>query len=119
MPEKLAGNPTLQLIIVEMRNQSPEPNAGCFTDSGLLRIAAYILCSIWSLFNASAQNPTLNFHHLTTRDGLSHDKVVSVFQDRDDFLWITTTDGLNRYDGKTFKTYYHADNDSNTIASNN
>ncbi len=45
------------------------------------------------------------FEKITTRDGLSQNDVNCVFQDRNGFLWIGTFDGLNRYDGYSFKTY--------------
>ena len=35
-------------------------------------------------------------------DGLSHRDVFKVQQDRAGFLWITTANGLNRFDGHTF-----------------
>lgn len=36
---------------------------------------------------------------------LSSSLVTSVFQDRNDVIWIATEDGLNRYDGSKFLTY--------------
>jgi ligand-binding sensor domain-containing protein/DNA-binding response OmpR family regulator/nitrogen-specific signal transduction histidine kinase len=38
-------------------------------------------------------------------DGLSHNNVWSVMQDSRGFMWFGTNDGLNRFDGKTFKVY--------------
>lgn len=40
---------------------------------------------------------------------LSNSFVSQVFQDRDGFIWITTRNGLNRYDGYRFKTYKKED----------
>ena len=66
-----------------------------------------------------AQNPKPVFQHLTTKDGLSHNGITSLFQDSKGFIWIGTSDGLNRYDGKNFVTFFHTDGDSNSLASNN
>ncbi|MEP7135405.1 MAG: two-component regulator propeller domain-containing protein [Chloroflexota bacterium] len=48
---------------------------------------------------------TLRFDHLNIEDGLSQSSVNVVFQDSRGFMWFGTEDGLNRYDGYTFKTY--------------
>lgn len=45
------------------------------------------------------------FEKITTQQGLSQNDVNCIFQDHNGFLWIGTNDGLNRYDGYTFRTY--------------
>ncbi|MFO7935182.1 MAG: two-component regulator propeller domain-containing protein [Bacteroidales bacterium] len=52
------------------------------------------------------QNPEIRFHNIGIRDGLSHSLVTSVAEDSLGFLWFGTQDGLNRYDGYEFKTYF-------------
>ncbi|MGZ8543804.1 MAG: sensor histidine kinase [Flavisolibacter sp.] len=47
---------------------------------------------------------------LTTREGLSSNKINDLLQDDDGFLWIATTDGLNRFDGTEKLHYYHKAN---------
>jgi PAS domain S-box-containing protein len=49
----------------------------------------------------------VRFDHLTTEDGLSENRVWGITQDRRGFLWFTTYDGINRYDGHEFKVYKH------------
>jgi len=51
-------------------------------------------------------------------EGLSHNTVFAVLQDRHGFLWIGTADGLNRYDGYEFKVYRHLPADSTTLVDN-
>lgn len=46
---------------------------------------------------------------LQVEDGLSQNMVYCVIQDRDDYIWIGTQDGLNRYDGNSFKVYKKTD----------
>ncbi len=61
----------------------------------------------------SAQN--FNIQTFTTRDGLSHNEVRGVALDSLGFLWIATWDGLSRYDGHSFRNYFHNPDDSLTI----
>src|SRR5918995_6167373 len=50
-------------------------------------------------------NCVLRFDHISIEQGLSQSSVKVIFQDRRGFLWFGTEDGLNRYDGYTFKIY--------------
>jgi ligand-binding sensor domain-containing protein/signal transduction histidine kinase len=50
-------------------------------------------------------NCVLRFDHISIEQGLSQSSVRVIFQDRRGFLWFGTEDGLNRYDGYTFKIY--------------
>lgn len=47
----------------------------------------------------------ISFHNLNVDKGLSQNSVVSIAQDSIGYLWFATQDGLNKYDGKTFKYY--------------
>ncbi len=57
------------------------------------------------------------FEHLTRLNGLSHDNVYAIIQDKYGFMWFGTQDGLNRYDGYTFKKYFHETNNENSLIS--
>ena len=48
---------------------------------------------------------TLRFYLIDDEKGLSNNTVNSIAQDSLGFIWIGTTDGLNRYDGNTFAKY--------------
>ena len=56
-----------------------------------------------------AQQSEIRFHHIGNREGLSHSLVLSIVEDSLGFIWIGTQDGLNRYDGYGFRTYYKGD----------
>lgn len=66
-----------------------------------------------------AQDLNLVFRHMTIDDGLSNGNVRQVFQDSQGFMWICTEDGLNFFDGYTFKVYKHNASDRNSISNNN
>jgi signal transduction histidine kinase/ligand-binding sensor domain-containing protein/DNA-binding response OmpR family regulator len=65
-----------------------------------------------------AQNQKLVFHRLTDNDGLSNGSVADIFQDSQGFIWLCTEDGLNLFDGYTFKSYKHSSTDSTSISNN-
>ncbi|MEP6793715.1 MAG: two-component regulator propeller domain-containing protein [Saprospiraceae bacterium] len=65
-----------------------------------------------------AQSSNLNFGHFTTDNGLSSNKVEAVIQDHEGFYWIATQNGLNRYDGSSFKIFQHHANDSTSLIHN-
>ncbi len=58
------------------------------------------------------------FSHITTTQGLSSNKVHQVLQDSRGFFWIATANGLNRFDGSSFKVFQHHKDDSTSIADN-
>lgn len=59
----------------------------------------------------------ISFQHLGSEEGLSQSSVFSITQDNHGFLWIATSDGLNKYDGYHFTVYRHADADFSSIPS--
>lgn len=48
---------------------------------------------------AWSQTPQIRFEHLDIRDGLSHNRVGTIYQDHFGFMWFGTLSGLNCYDG--------------------
>lgn len=62
--------------------------------------------------------PDIIFDHLTEKDGISSVNVTDLLRDKDGFLWISTTLGLNRYDGQRFEIFRHYQKDSTTILNN-
>jgi signal transduction histidine kinase/ligand-binding sensor domain-containing protein len=67
---------------------------------------------------AEGQEGYLRFDRLSLNDGLSQDTVNAVLQDRLGFIWIGTSNGLNRYDGHTFTIYRHEPNDPSSLSDN-
>jgi len=50
--------------------------------------------------------------------GLSNNAVTSIYQDHNGFMWFGTYDGLNRYDGYTFKIFRNIIGDTTSIGDN-
>jgi ligand-binding sensor domain-containing protein len=59
--------------------------------------------------------PDLKFTHINTANGLSSPHVRNVMQDSRGLIWVCTTDGLNRYDGNSFKVYKQIPNNPNSL----
>ena len=52
-----------------------------------------------------AQPFQFSFHHLSPNEGLSQGTNFFIHQDSKGFIWLSSLDGLNRFDGKTVKIY--------------
>ncbi len=84
-----------------------------------LRIALlFWFCSGSMLARAQEDTLILPFRALTIEDGLSQGMVSSIIQDRAGFMWFATKDGLNRYDGFSFRVFRHDPADSTTVRDN-
>ena len=65
----------------------------------------YVLLGLlWSI-NLLAQNERLHFDHIGINDGLSQSTVYDILKDYQGFIWVTTAEGLNRYDGQKMVKY--------------
>lgn len=58
------------------------------------------------------------FKHYQVEDGLSHNSVRSIIQDKKGLIWVGTRGGLSRFDGYTFKTYKNKKNKFGNIGNN-
>ena len=78
-------------------------------------IATLLLClAMGSLLNAQPYY----FNHYQVESGLSHNSVICLLQDEEGFMWFGTKDGLNRFDGYTFKVFRHDPEDATSIGNN-
>ena len=58
------------------------------------------------------------FRSYGVREGMSGNSVTSILQDSRGFMWFGTRNGLNRFDGTSFKIYRNNLSDSLSIGSN-
>ena len=75
-------------------------------------IASILFLFLLSTFQLIAQSHSVK--RLGIEQGLSNNYVVSITQDKQGFLWFATEEGLNKFDGTRFITYY-----KNDLAHNN
>lgn len=58
------------------------------------------------------------FTHYSSDEGLSQNSVMSILEDRKGFMWFATWDGINKFDGYTFKTYKASEDNSIDLTNN-
>ncbi|HJV78643.1 MAG TPA: two-component regulator propeller domain-containing protein [Paludibacter sp.] len=69
-------------------------------------------------FSNTIKAVEFSFRHYKAEDGLTINTVRSIIQDRSGFIWFGTEDGLNRFDGHSFKEYRTSKVATNFIGSN-
>jgi ligand-binding sensor domain-containing protein/signal transduction histidine kinase len=58
------------------------------------------------------------FRHYQVESGLSNNATICSLQDKKGFLWFGTKDGLDRFDGYSFKVFRNSTDDTGSIGSN-
>ena len=76
----------------------------------IYRSVALIFALVSLSGSVSAQSYSLR--NYTTTDGLPHNNVRNMITDKSGYLWISTWDGLTRFDGYEFRNYHHIPGDS-------
>ena len=77
-----------------------------------------LLTSFLSYFQLCSQSVnSLKFRHYGLDEGLSQVTSHCIVQDQKGHIWIGTQDGLNRFDGYSFKIFQHDIDNKNSITS--
>jgi len=90
----------------------------CCSRSNLLRLIFSLILLINFNESSYCQNESLHFGHIGIEEGLSNENVTCIFQDSKGYLWFSTFDGLNKYDGYSFTRYRLDPFDSNSLSQN-
>ncbi len=83
-----------------------------------IRSVAWLALGLLSGVTAmAAPARPIRFERLALEQGLSQSTVMAILQDRLGYVWLATEDGLNRYDGVSFKVYRHDPADAASLPS--
>ena len=63
----------------------------------------------------SSQKIPLYFESYTTENGLPQNLIGKIIQDKTGFIWLSTRDGLSRFDGYDFVNFKHEIADTNSL----
>lgn len=94
----MSAGPSLKLSLALHR---PRRHYGALCISFALCCA---LCCL-SFFSSAQRSDFFKFHSLSQKEGLYANTNAFVYQDRYGFVWISSVDGLNRFDGHRIRRY--------------
>ena len=76
-------------------------------------ILVLILTSSLRLLSSNAE-----LSQISSVQGLSNSSVICIYQDSSQVMWFGTWDGLNSFNGRSYKTYKYEPNNPNSITNN-
>jgi len=83
-----------------------------------MKLTKILICLLVFWAGTLSASPYFSFKKYQVEDGLSHNTVWCALQDSYGFIWLGTSDGLNRYDGRGNKVYRNVLNDKFSLENN-
>ena len=83
-----------------------------------LKIMFVLILFALSITISAQTDKKFYFENISIPEGLSNNQVWDIVQDKYGFLWVSTQDGLNRYDGYEFKIFKNDPEDKTTLPNN-
>lgn len=77
-----------------------------------------LLAALLLAVSQAGTGTTPRFAHITISNGLPHQQVGTIAQDKKGYIWIGTRNGLSRYDGYTLTNYFHDPTDARSLFCN-
>lgn len=87
-----------------------------FLQKARQRSLAIAIAVATSLVPCTGNSQDLFFHKLTVEEGLSQNSVLCFAQDRQGYMWIGTSAGLNRFDSRSFKVFKKQQNEPGSLS---
>lgn len=77
-----------------------------------------LLIAFLSIADFSRAQPKSHIEHYNSEEGLPQRSVMSIMQDKKGFIWLTTWDGLCKFDGYNFTSFKTSPSDSILMKNN-
>ena len=77
----------------------------------LLTFCLFTIILLLPAFSVSSHPPkqvnshSFTYQYLTTKEGLSNQRVFSIIEDKKGFIWISTRSGVDCFNGRNVKNY--------------
>ncbi|GAB5535134.1 MAG: hypothetical protein Rubg2KO_13830 [Rubricoccaceae bacterium] len=104
-------------VRAHVSNTFPHVSPLCYVVQRLFVFAVLVL-GLLGADRTAAQAPPEVWTRLHSGDGLAHNSVYAIHQDRRGFMWFGTIDGLDRYDGYSFVSHRHDPADASSLPHN-
>lgn len=86
--------------------------------STIHHIKLLLTCTLFGLAASAFGQKEKGYESISIAQGLSQGMVYDILQDKEGFIWVGTKDGLNRYDGYTFKVFTNDPANNKSLSSN-
>lgn len=73
--------------------------------NNMRKIVLFVGLVLWACLSFASPYSNFYFKNIGVDMGLFHNMVYAILQDRQGFMWFGTQEGLNRFDGISFKVY--------------
>ncbi len=83
-----------------------------------LKFWSLLVLSIVSQAAAVCQPKQIVFKHYRVEQGFTSNEAADIVRTTEGLIWISTSDGLARFDSENFKFYQHSQQDTTSIISN-
>lgn len=84
----------------------------------LIRFLLFCVLYGISFLQAQKARNTIRFENLTIEDGLSMSTIMDMHQSRNGYVWVATPEGLNLYNGYSFKVFKNIPGDEFSLSDN-
>lgn len=74
-----------------------------------------LICLLWISLITHTVCGQYTFINYSSRNGLASNSINAIIRDKYGFMWFGTEDGLNRFDGQTFRVYRYKAGDSTSL----
>lgn len=80
-------------------------------------LAVLLLVIVAHFPSAQANVSDIQLKNFSVEQGLSQGTVIDIIEDADGYMWFATMDGLNKFDGKNFVSYFPSVDSSTSLPS--